>query len=594
MKHIRPLHLLLATLFFAGLFFSSCKTDSTTESNNYKYQDNTVRIRLAAEPDRLSPYLTRSAYSRMVFERMFMYMMDFDQETLELTPFLGTSVPAMETIEEGPYAGGVKMTFEIKEDAVWPNGSPVTAEDAAFSLKAVLTPGMPTVYQPFFQFFKGFEFDPENDRRFTLYAKEKYILLEAVAASLCVYPKYVFDPDGLMDEFTIEALTADNAAETLGENEKIKAFVEQFTSPDFTTSPEKMVGSGAYELTTWETGQYLILVKKENWWGNKYASETSLFEAYPDTLLFRIMPDQTAALTALKDQELDVANNLDSKDFVELQNNELVSSNYNLETPASPTIYLAYLNNKDPMLADKQVRRAMAHLVDVQDFIVSLYDGLAERVVGPVLKSKPYYNSDLELLEYNLDKAKSLLAEAGWQDGDSDGVLEKEINGENMPLKLELLISNGSKASENLALFMQEGFKRAGVQLDITKKEFRELMSENVRKKDYQIYIGAMGMDLNLDDFHQQWHTESDNPRGGNYTGFGTVEMDKLIDSIRVNLDESSRTEMYKRFQKELYKETPAIFLFSPQERIAIHKRFKASTSGKRPGFFPNSFELKK
>lgn len=593
MKHIRSLHLLLASIFLAGIFFTSCTTDASKESSNYKYQDNTVRIRLSAEPDRLSPYLTRSAYSRIVFERMFMYMMDFDPETLQLTPFLGKSVPAMESIEEGPYAGGVKMTFEIREAAVWPDGSPVTAEDAEFSLKAVLTPGMPTVYQPFFKFFKGFEKDPDNDRIFTLYAKEKYILLEAVAASLCVYPKHVFDPEGLMDEFTVEALAVDDAAETLADNENIKRFVAQFTSAEYTTDPENMVGSGAYSLTVWETGQYLMLVKKEDWWGNKFSDQTALFEAGPDTLLFRIMPDQTAALTALKDQELDVASNLDSKDFVELQNNELVSKNYRLETPASPTIYLAYLNNKDPILSDKKVRRSLAHLVDVQEFIVSLYDGLAERVVGPVLKSKPYYNSDLELLDYNLDKAKSLLAEAGWQDADSDGVLEKDINGEVQPLQLELLISNGSKASENLALFMQEGFKKAGVQLEIVKKEFRELMSENVRKKDYQIYIGAMGMDLNLDDFHQQWHTESDNPRGGNYTGFGSVEMDQLIDSIRVNLDELSRNEMYKRFQKKLYAETPAIFLFSPLERIAIHKRFEGTTSEKRPGFFPNTFELK-
>ncbi|MCB0661697.1 MAG: hypothetical protein KDC24_03065 [Saprospiraceae bacterium] len=594
MKHIRFIPILLVSLVLSGVLFNACKSDGPKEADNYKYHDNTVRVRMAAEPDRLSPYLTRSAYSRLVFERVFMYMMDFDPETLQLTPVLAKSMPVLEEISEGPYAGGVKMTFEIKNDAVWPNGTPVTAEDAAFSLKAVLVPGMPSVYQPFFQFFDGLEKDPTNDKKFSLYAKEKYILLEAVAASLCVYPKYVFDPDGLLDEFTVEALSADDAATALGDNEKLKTFIEKFTSPELTTDPGKMIGSGAYQVDTWETGQYILISKKQDWWGSKYASSSSLFAAYPDTILFKIMPDQTAALSALKDQELDVANNLDSKDFVELKDNALVSQFYNLETPPSPTIYLAYLNNKDQILSDGKVRKALAHLVDVQDFITSLYDGLAERVGGPVLKSKPYYNNDLQLVEYNLEEAKKLLNEAGWTDSDSDGTLDKQINGSKEDLQFEILISNGSKASENLALYMQEAFKRAGVKLDVTKKEFRELMSENVRKKDYQIYIGAMGMDLTLDDFHQQWHTESDNPSGGNYTGFGSVAMDDLIDSIRVNLDENSRNEMYKRFQRELYKETPAIFLFSPQERIAIHKRFNAKTSEKRPGFFPNTFELKK
>jgi peptide/nickel transport system substrate-binding protein len=594
MNHIRPFtSRLLSGLFFFAILFTACKSDQQETQTNFKYNDNTVRVRMSAEPDRINPILTTNAYSRLVNERIFMYLMDYNPISLEMTPYLVESLPEIKELEEGPYKGGISLTFEIKENAQWPNGSPVTSEDAEFSLKAILTPGMPSAYQSYFAFFKGFEKDSENPRKFTMFSNQKYILIEEVAASLVVYPKYVYDPQGLMDEFTVEALAADGAQKSLGENEEIKSFIESFTSSSFSTEPGNIVGSGPYEMKQWETGRYILLTKKKDWWGNQYAASNPLFQAYPDSLLFKKIEDQTAAINAIKDQELDVANNLDSKDFMELKENTLVTENYNLVNPVTSTIYLAYFNTHDPVLDDKKVRRGLAHLVDVDEFINSLYDGLAKRAVGPVLDTKAYYNSDLKPIPYDLEKAKSLFAEAGWKDENQDGILEKNIDGETQNLNVEILITNSSKASENLALFFQEGFKKAGVGSEVVKKEFRELLKENVRKKDYQIYIGAMTLDLTKDDFQQQWHTMNDVPGGYNYTGFGSAKMDGLIDSIRVTMNEAKRNEMYKRFQKELYDETPAMFLFSPLERIAIHKRFEAETSAKRPGFFPNMFKQK-
>ncbi|MEZ4981304.1 MAG: ABC transporter substrate-binding protein [Saprospiraceae bacterium] len=484
MNHIRLFtSRLLSGLLFIAVLFTACKSDQPESKTNFKYNDNTVRVRMSAEPDRINPYLTSIAYSRYITERIFMYLLDHDPISLKMTPYLAAGLPEVEELSEGPYKGGISLTFEIKEDAVWPNGSPITADDAEFSLKVILTPGMPSPYQPYFAFFKGFEKDPENPRKFTLFSDEKYILIEEVASSLIVYPKYVYDPEGLMDEFTVEALAAKEAQKSLGENDKVKSFIESFTASKYSTEPDNIVGSGPYELKQWETGRYILLTKKKDWWGEKYASSNPLFQAYPDSLLFKKIEDQTAAINAIKDQELDVASNLDSKDFVELKDNSLVTENYNLVNPVTTTIYLAYLNNHDPILDDKKVRRGLAHLIDVDEFITSLYDGLAKRAVGPVLDTKEYYNTDLAPISYDPEKAKSLFEEAGWKDENQDGILEKNIDGESQNLSIEILITNSSKASENLALFFQEGFKKAGVASEIVKKEIRELLKEMFEKR---------------------------------------------------------------------------------------------------------------
>lgn len=587
------IRLALPFSIFAGLIIVTllvgCKTEPKTE---YKYNDNTARIRLAAEPDRINPILSRSGYSRQVVERVFAALMDYDPVTLKLTPFLVESAPEIQPISEGNFAGGTNFIFKIRKEAVWDDGSPVTADDVDFSFKLLFTPGLPTeAYRPYFEFFKEFKKDPVDNRKFTLTAANQYILNEAAAVSIPIYPAKIYDPENVLAAYTLNQLNVPDLDKLYGEKEDLKKFAEQFNSPKFSREKEGVVGCGPYKFEKWETGQYVLLTKKQNWWGSQI-TESALFQAGPDTILYKIVADQTAAIAALKDQEIDAASSLDPNDFAELKANDFVTKNFNLQTPLSPQIYLIYLNNKDPKLNDKRTRKALAHLMNVDEFITTLYNSLAERVVGPVLPTAEYYNKNLQPIGFDLQKAKDLLKEAGWADSDNNGVLDRNVGGKQEEFEVEIL-STGSKASQNMSLFYQNSLKAAGIKANVVTKEGREAMAE-VRKKNYQIYPGAMGLDLTLDDFKQQWHTESDQPSGGNYTGFGSAATDSLIESIRTTFDVAKRNELYKEFQAMLYEEQPAIFLFVPQERIAIHKRFEATTSLKRPGFFPNTFKLKK
>lgn len=585
-------------LFLLLFIAVSCGSDADSGSQQvalvFKQTSNTVFARFPAEPDRLNPILATSAYARAINEQIFQNLLHFDPYTLELRPQLAAARPVVREVADGKYAGGVGYTFNIREEAVWDDGSPITAEDVAFTMKAIFNPLVNAAHvRAYMEFVSGFETDPSNPRAFTVYTNEKYIIGEPVVSNISVLPKAVYDPSGLLDDIPFSELAdAEKASRLAKESKALQAFAEAFNSAPYSREKDFISGSGPYRFVRWETGQELVLEKKEGWWGESIAPNDPLLSAYPQTLSFKIIPDQVASMAALKDEQVDVVSQIDAKDFTDLQANEEMTRRFSLQTPPSMVYYYVGLNNKNPKLADKRVRRAIAHLLDVDELINTLYYGLAQRTVGPFHPTKPYYHDELPLIAYNPEKARALLAEAGWEDTNGNGIVDKVINGMPTELALEYMISAGSKFANNMALIFQDNARKAGVEITIAPKEFT-VLTDHAKRRDYDMYAGAWGQDPVVDDPKQLWHSESDTPSGGNRVSFNNAEADRLIDEIRETLDEEKRNALYLKFQELIYEEQPYIFLFAPLERIAISKRFEAKTSARRPGFFVNDFKQK-
>ena len=597
--------LIVFTIGLFVLFSQSCKTDKqgeegeqtqqqSSEVTNSYSKENTAFVRLPAEPDRLNPLVTTSIYSRVVYEPIFLYLLQFDPETLELEPQLAKGRPQIEELTDGPYAGGVSYTYEILEEAKWDNGTPIQASDFEFTLKALFNPLVnSTAARAYLDFIKDIEIDPTNPKKFTVYTNQKYIIGEAAISNLPIYPAYIYDANGLMADIALNELTDPERAEVLSNSDAIKTFADAFNSATFGREIENISASGPYAVESWEANLQITLKRKENWWGDGLINDYPLLTAYPDKIVFKIIPDPTTAIAALKEQSIDVTAQIDAKDFTDLKEGTLVKENYNLFSPTALQYYYLGINTKDPSgkLSDKRVRRALAHLVDVDKIISDLFYGLAQRTVGPIHPSKSYYNKSLKPVKYDLEKAKALLAEAGWTDTNGDGLLDKEIDGERVEFKIKYLSSSSSNFARNLAAVIKNSFQQAGVELDIELLAFGALI-ERLRSRDYEMHSGAWGQDPVPTDLKQIWHTESDRYDGSNRSGFGNVESDELIDEIRVTLDEKERHEMYLRIQEMIYDEQPYVFLFAPQERIAIHKRFDTEVTSLRPGFVVNEISF--
>ncbi len=572
-----------SAIFFLILMFFGCASEPTVD---YKYNDNTVRVRLGRKPDRINPVLSYSADARAVFDMIFMEMMDFDPVTLEKTPFIVKKNPEVTPITKGEFAGGSTFKYEIREEAVWDDGTPITGHDVDFALKLIFSP-VSSPYRSYFDFVKKIEIDPSNPKKFTVFSNKKNMMAAEIIGNTYLLQPSVYDPNGVLKNYTIEQFNSPEIKE-LAKVPALKKFTEEFKSSKHSAEAAGISGCGAYRFVKWEADQYILLERKKNWWGDKVKSSSALFDAYPDSILLKIIPDQTAALNALKSGEIDVMHGIDSKDFIDYKSNTELSKDYELHNPATTTIFWMFFNNKLPKLSDPKVRRAMAHLMDVDDFLENFYYGFGERINGPVLNSVAYHASELPLIDYNVGKAKELLAESGWSDTDKNGFIDKEGN----DLEIEILIPP-SKAAQNIAIVFQNNLKKAGIKATINKKDAREA-SKIAKAKNYEIYVGASGLDIGPVDLRQEFHTVNDVPGGTNRTGFGNEKTDALIDEIRETLDETKRNQLYKEIQKEIYDWQPAIYLFSPLERLAIHKRFEAKTSGKRPTYHVNTFKLKK
>ncbi|HXH18148.1 MAG TPA: ABC transporter substrate-binding protein [Chitinophagales bacterium] len=585
MKFIR----ICSLLSVAALLLKGCSGPASTNQSEWKSKRhgvNEVIIHELSDCDKLNPITSTDANSTYIEYNIFMYLLDVNKETLELNPSLAKSRPVIFPVTEGDYAGGIAMEYEIRPEAVWDNGEPVTARDVEFTFKAVKNPLTDCEHlRPYLDFISHIEIDPANPKKFTLFSKEPFFAAEASSGfQAYIIPEYIYDPRGLMKEFSIKQLSSPAQVDKLRGNQKIIEFANEFNSEKYQREKGYVVGCGPYEFVSWTTGQRIVLQKKKNWWGDKLAGQVANFDARPEKLIYEIINDRTTAQTALKDDALDISDALREKDFSDLRNNESFTKMYHLFNPTSLSYVYIGLNMKHPVLADLQVRKALAHAVDREKIMNVLLYGLADPVNGPIHPTKKYYNTALEGYDFDLNKASEILEQAGWKDTDGDGIRDKVMEGKKQQLRFVYKYNAGNDTREKIGLFFKDNCKKIGVEIEIIAKEWTVFLDET-KNHNFDIYCGAWISDPTEDDPKQLWHTASYNG-GSNYCGFGDTQSDLLIEAIRKEMDEEKRNHLYKQFQAMVVEAVPYIFLYTPNARIIMSKRFEnAKAYVARPGY---------
>ncbi|MCS6790302.1 MAG: ABC transporter substrate-binding protein [Bacteroidia bacterium] len=573
------------------VFLWQCSGSREKEANLYT-SDQTqptrgdwVIIHTLGDPENLNPTNSTSADAQYIQGHIFFSLLNVDPRDTNYPylPALAANLP-----EVSP--DGMRYTFEIHPLARWDNGDPVTAKDIEFSFKVIKVPLVDCAsLRPYYEFVEDVLIDPKNPRRFTVITNRKYMLAYSSIGSVTILPRYVYDPENLLEKYSIRQLNREG--EKLRNDPNIRRFAERYNSMQ--REPEHIVGCGPYLLEEWVTGQQIVLRRKNNWWADTLKGLS--YEAYPDKIIYRIINDPNTAITALKAQKIDVMSGIPAKDFVELRRNSSFQAHFRLESPPSFAYSYIGLNmrpqGRPPVFTDVRVRRALAHLVDVEMLIRKLSYGLAQRITGPIYPmQKGSYNDTLPPIPYDPIKAAQLLDEAGWKDTDGDGVREKEIEGKRIPLAFDIMVNAGNEVRMQMAQILKQEAERVGMKVNIVSLEWSVYL-ERIKKHDFDVYIGAWVGSHNPQDLKQIWHTSSWAEGGSNYVGFGDATTDAIIDKVREELDKDRRDSLYRLFHWVVYQQQPYIFLTSPLERMAIHRRFRnAYTSAIRPGYFPSGF----
>jgi peptide/nickel transport system substrate-binding protein len=552
-----------------------------TNCGGGKNAESVVNGRLTSEPNSLNPLLTFDANAIQITGLMFQSMMSYDPVTLIEEPVLAKDRPKMTKIDTGALKGLVRFDYEIKDNAKWENGTPITGNDFLFSIKAVRNPLVKAdVARGYIEHIKDIQVNAANPKKFSV-VTSSYILSENSCNSIPVMPQYNYDAKNQLGSYTLAQLSDTTKIKTLAADTVLIAFAELFGSADLGRTPAGIVGSGPYKLVEWTSGQQLVLERKKDWWAD--TEKGALFEARPMRLIYKIIKDAAAAVNELKNGQLDVVNRLSPQMFTEMRNDLLMKDKFKfIESPSLEVSYLG-LNMRSSQLTDVRVRKALAHLTDVNGIIKTAFLGLAKPTAGPIHNSKPYY---LDVLPpaFNPALAMALLDSAGWKDTDRNGVREKTIAGKKNELRLRFTVAAPNEVGKNIGLQLQEEARKAGIVIElipIEPERYREVLG----KREFDLFVASMATDLAVDDPQQYWHTKSNSPSGGNRFGFGDAASDKLITDLRGTLDMPARDSLYKVFQKMVYEQQPAVFLCSPLERIVTSNKVTFTPTLRYPGY---------
>jgi peptide/nickel transport system substrate-binding protein len=581
-------------LFFCVSFlFTACVPDSKPEDfNRFARKNNTAVVRLEGDPDRLNPITTTTNYGRQVSDLVGLYLMSFDPYTLKFQPMLVNAVPKSAPITSGLNKGGVAYSFEIHPEAVWDNGSPVTGNDFDFTIKTILNPAVDAAaLRSFAVAIRDVKVDPKNPKKFTVITADPTIEgLYNLANLSVVLPTYLYDPKQLLKDVSVVQLGVSDTTSIknlLQNNPQLQQFADVFNSNPYARDPKFIKGCGAYQLISWETGQKITLKKKKDWWGDKLADRFPMLTAKPEGIVFKPIENPATAVAALKGEEIDAMNKIAPEDFLELKKDSFITQRYELSNPPSLTYYYLAVNTRVPKLADKSVRQALAHAINVDEVIKEVYKGFGVRAVTQVPTTSELFNRQLKPIPFDIAAAKKILKDGGWKDTNNNGIVDKNINGQQTELSIAYTFNGGKETSRTLALLIKNNARKAGIDIQLNGIEGRMTL-EALKKREFELVSAGMSLSP-IWNPKQGWHTEGDNR-----TGFGNASVDATIDEMLNTIDRKKRMALAYKLQEIMYDEQAEISLFIPSETIAIHRRFSAPKTVFVPGYIVTDFQLKR
>ncbi|OEH91400.1 ABC transporter substrate-binding protein [Bacillus solimangrovi] len=323
------------------------------------------------------------------------------------------------------------------------------------------------------------------------------------------------------------------------------------------TFNENPVGTGPFKFVEWKRNDRVVLEKNEDFW----------MDGYPklDRVIYQSIPDNSARLNALVTGEVDLVDGLNPSDKTSIE------SNSDLQLFKRPSMNVGYLGltMKDPNspLANKLVRQALNHAVDKQGLIDAFYAGLAEPAKNAMPPSVEGYNDAIEAYPYDLEKAKALLAEAGYADGFTMELWAMPVPRPYMP--------DGKKVAEVL----QASFAQIGVKAEIVSFEWATYLDKARDGEADAFLLGWTGDNGDADNFLYVL-LDKDNIGSNNYSYYSNDELHDILIAAQENPNQDERNELYKQAQEIIHDDAPWIPL--------VHSTPLLSGKANVEGFVPH------
>lgn len=227
-------------------------------------------------------------------------------------------------------------------------------------------------------------------------------------------------------------------------------------------------------------------------------------------------------------------------------------------------------NARRPPFDDARVRTAMTHLMDREWVLREIERGRGSIAVCKSKEIYATYSKDLKAHPFDVERAKQLLAEAGWKDSDGDGVLDR--NGKRF--EFELKVPSGRTFFLRVGGQLQDACRRAGIRLSLRPLEWATFI-EQLDKREFDGMMLYSSWELPWIDNFESFHSSQDVPNGGNTSGWRDPRVDELLQAMREEFDDAKRTAMFHEFNRLFHEAQPMTLLVHGKVDVLQHKRFE-------------------
>ncbi|MCX5678453.1 MAG: peptide-binding protein [Candidatus Omnitrophica bacterium] len=500
-------------LIFLAVSFLFVSAIIPAENSDTPYGDAIV-VSSIADARTLIPILSSDSSSSDICGMVFNGLVKYDKNI----NIIGDLAESWDILDDG-----LVIVFHLRKGVAWHDGAPFTAKDVEFTYRKLMDPAVKTPYSGDFDRIRKLEILDDYTVKVTY--KEPF------APGLSSWGMWI------MPEHILKNEDLNNTA--------------------FSRHP---IGTGPYKFKTWKTGEKIELVSNHGYFEGR---------PYIDRYIYRVIPDDATVFLELQTQGVDLST-LSPLQYTRQTNNGYFKEHYTkFKYPGFGFTYMAY-NLSDPKFGDPRVRQAMNYAVNKQEIVNTIFFGLASVTTGPYMMDSWAYNKDVMPAPYDLLKAKSLLAEAGWEDGNRDGWVEKD----GKDFEFTLIVNQGNAERLRTAEMIQKYLKDVGIRMKIRVLEWSALINEFINKKRFEAVL--MGWFLSRDpDNYDIWHSSKTREGEFNFIGYKNPEVDRLLEEGRRTFDQARRQAAYHGIHQILYEEQPYMFLYSGETLPIINKRFK-------------------
>jgi len=536
---MKNLRILIPLLLLGALTLAACATevgDSGTETANDTMvtsssgeQTGTMVIRNMGNLTSWNPALTSDGASLQARSLLWPALINTDETT-------GAPISGLQSWEVSDDT--LTYTFNILEEAVWSDGTPINSADVKFMIEAIQS-DVETVYETNVEQIEAVNIIDEKNYEIVLSEVNCGFLSGLSAIRLLPSHKYAAD-------------------------------FSDFESSDFNMNPD--ISGGPYILDEWAATEFEAYSANPDYWGGA--------PAIPN-IVNRVMEDSAIGVQAIQAGEVD---------YMTMQGDlfQQITNKDNLKWSSYPQASVGFLSlnwadptdpqpaydedgnpveqTPHPLFGDVRVRRAVALGVNTQDMIDAMGPDGGTPLVGMVSPISSWaYADDIPRYTYDQEAAMALLDEAGWVDDDGDGVREKD----GVPLAFTISYSSILQMFESETLIIQDQLNQIGFDVSVEHYEWGNYLDEIYfgQKYDATVMTNSDSAAAEPNTFSGLLLSRRDTPgSGGNLASYINPEMDALIDQARSvpGCDPVERAELYQEIQQIAHEDVAYVWLFVP------------------------------